>query len=322
MNRKLVKGFIAATVMSTLLTAQGMVTHAEVGAESTYTVASGDCLSSIARNVLGDEKRWKELYDLNSSSIKDPSLIYAGQILTLPQVVISTDDQSTQVTEAASEQTSQPAQVAQPTESIATKAPAQAPAAQDEEAIATALAKDLIAKATVIEPLVTGYLKEMESDTVKLVGLEHRIKSEESLARKIVTKAHEYGVTTQEGAGYVGDVLRYTLCSTTEDYLNMVDSTLKKLNSEGITVKVFKNTWGGSAYKGINTNLQADDVIVELQFHTNESFNAKEVTHELYEIIRAEDTPQEEKDRLSIIHDAEFENVPIPAGAPDYKWNN
>lgn len=51
---------------------------------STYTVVPGDSLWIIARKVLGDGARWKEIYDLNRDKIKNPDLIYEGQIFEMP----------------------------------------------------------------------------------------------------------------------------------------------------------------------------------------------------------------------------------------------
>lgn len=45
---------------------------AEEQADATYIVKSGDCLSSIAKNNLGDAGRWKDIYELNKASIADP----------------------------------------------------------------------------------------------------------------------------------------------------------------------------------------------------------------------------------------------------------
>ena len=52
----------------------------------------------------------------------------------------------------------------------------------------------------------------MESDTAYLQGLENRIKSEESLTRKILSDAQEKNVSLEAAAAEIGDVLRYTLC--------------------------------------------------------------------------------------------------------------
>lgn len=50
----------------------------------TYTVRSGDTLTSIAARQLGSASRWSELYDLNSPPLEDPDLLTVGQILQLP----------------------------------------------------------------------------------------------------------------------------------------------------------------------------------------------------------------------------------------------
>lgn len=50
----------------------------------TYTVKSGDCLWNIAKKELGNGSRYIEIYNLNKDKIKNPNLIYPGQVLTLP----------------------------------------------------------------------------------------------------------------------------------------------------------------------------------------------------------------------------------------------
>lgn len=52
--------------------------------KKTYTVKRGDCLWNIAKQYLGSGSRYKEIYNLNRDKIKNPNLIYPGQVLTLP----------------------------------------------------------------------------------------------------------------------------------------------------------------------------------------------------------------------------------------------
>lgn len=49
-----------------------------------YTVEAGDSLSKIAEEQLGDSSRWKEIYEANKDTIKNPNQIYVGQKLTIP----------------------------------------------------------------------------------------------------------------------------------------------------------------------------------------------------------------------------------------------
>jgi len=50
----------------------------------TYIVQSGDTLSSIAQNELGDSSRWPEIFALNRATVRHPDRIFAGQVLILP----------------------------------------------------------------------------------------------------------------------------------------------------------------------------------------------------------------------------------------------
>lgn len=50
---------------------------------NTYTVVSGDNLSKIAQRVYGSSSKWRDLFAKNSGIIKNPNLIYPGQVLTL-----------------------------------------------------------------------------------------------------------------------------------------------------------------------------------------------------------------------------------------------
>jgi nucleoid-associated protein YgaU len=52
--------------------------------ERTYTVVKGDCLWNIAAKHLGSGSRYTEIYDLNRDIIKNPNLIFPGQVLKLP----------------------------------------------------------------------------------------------------------------------------------------------------------------------------------------------------------------------------------------------
>ena len=66
---------------------QGGVASTEAaapGTEQTYTVASGDTLSHIARQFYGKASRWPAIFDANRDQLDDPDRIRPGQVLKIP----------------------------------------------------------------------------------------------------------------------------------------------------------------------------------------------------------------------------------------------
>lgn len=50
----------------------------------TYTVVSGDSLWKIAKSYYGNGAKYTKIFEANKDKIKNPSLIYPGQVLTIP----------------------------------------------------------------------------------------------------------------------------------------------------------------------------------------------------------------------------------------------
>jgi flagellar basal body-associated protein FliL len=196
-------------------------------------------------------------------------------------------------------------------------------ASSGEEQQAQVIAKNLLQKVSAEEPAVTELLKGMETDGATLQGLDYRLKSQESLTRKILLDSHDKQCSLQEAADAIGDCLRYTLMSDQDDkYASMVDHTMKTLKDKGLTILKFKNFWGGEYYQGINVALLTpDQVKMELQFHTADSYNTKEnLTHKYYEIMRSETAKAEdvaEAEKKTRDYQA---RVKIPKGAKNLSF--
>jgi LysM repeat protein len=62
-------------------TASAVKTKAE---SRTYTVKSGDTLSKIAKQVLGDGAAYMKIFEANRDQLTNPDLIKPGQVLRLP----------------------------------------------------------------------------------------------------------------------------------------------------------------------------------------------------------------------------------------------
>lgn len=52
----------------------------------TYTVKRGDCLWNIAKKFYGNGSKYTVIYNANKNKIKNPNLIYPGQVLTIPSL--------------------------------------------------------------------------------------------------------------------------------------------------------------------------------------------------------------------------------------------
>ncbi len=53
-------------------------------AAKTYTVQSGDTLSKIARDHLGDANAYMKIFEANKDQLSDPDKIKPGQVLRIP----------------------------------------------------------------------------------------------------------------------------------------------------------------------------------------------------------------------------------------------
>lgn len=49
-----------------------------------YTVKKGDYLSKIAKEVYGNANKYPVIFEANKPMLKDPDLIYPGQVLVIP----------------------------------------------------------------------------------------------------------------------------------------------------------------------------------------------------------------------------------------------
>jgi type VI secretion system secreted protein Hcp len=142
----------------------------------------------------------------------------------------------------------------------------------------------------------------------RMAGLEYRLKTMDSLARKIESFP---GRT-------INDALRYTMTFDEPAFTTSVRRTMEILDQQGFKLtKVWNQFLEEVPYKGINATYQTPDgQLFELQFHTPASLEMKQTTnHPLYEqqrLLPRNDPLYYQLDQQMIQNSA---TVPVPAGA-------
>lgn len=158
---------------------------------------------------------------------------------------------------------------------------------------AVAQANRLRKEALAVEPVVTKLMVDLQKISGgEFVQLDHRLKSTDSLARKIDTEAvSEFDGDRSRAADAVSDAVRYTLKVGDDNYTDALTNTVGALEQSGFKLRV-KNFWqSGDPYDGVNIKAKKDGVEVEIQLHTPSSFSHKEGeggTHRIYEKYQVE----------------------------------
>lgn len=185
-----------------------------------------------------------------------------------------------------------------------------------------AAADRFIEQAARHEPRITDQMRAIERsiDHGRLEGLEYRLKGEDSLKRKLASDmAEDINVSPEDALAGIRDSVRYTLEIPEGNYSHGVQQAVHHLQDQGFENIKFKNTWGDSGYKGINSTWRDPSTgqTFELQFHTPESFEAKMNAHELYEQQRLPGNSPERIHELEAQQREIFDNLHQPPGATD-----
>jgi hypothetical protein len=140
-------------------------------------------------------------------------------------------------------------------------------------------------------------LKRVESADAgrHLAGLNHMLKGEDRLKEKIADELAAPGLSVGDALGKVSDAVRYTFTYSPQRYADDIHADVARLKAEGFELMKLKNLWADEQYKGINSQWRRPETGLrfEVQFHTQESLDAKELTHGAYERIRGPVTVSE-----------------------------
>ena len=178
----------------------------------------------------------------------------------------------------------------------------------------------LLLAASRSEPAITTGLQRAlgRVDGATMPGLEFRLKSPDSLYRKIATdlEGNEPPRDVRRAVSRIKDAVRYTAQVPDADFARGVELVTSDLSARGFTPVSWKNTFGQPGYQGINSAWRSPDgQVFELQFHTPTSFDVKMRSHDVYERLRLPNLSRQERTRLLAETVRIFETVPMPPGA-------
>lgn len=144
--------------------------------------------------------------------------------------------------------------------------------------------------AAIKEKTITPDIKESAKESnSKLFGLENRLKSLESIERKINKKEIENGKTEKEAAESINDSVRYTTISDTKNFVSSYEKFKNSMEKKGYTETECKNYFelfnrGIVKHKAVQSLFETKDGFkFEVQFQTPESQHVKTKKIPLYE---------------------------------------
>jgi len=155
-----------------------------------------------------------------------------------------------------------------------------------------------------------------------LAGLENLLKGVDRLKEKIADALRARPeLSVAQALSIVPDPVRSTLTYKAERYADGVLADVDRFKAEGFELIKLKNLWSNDQYKGINSQWRRPETGLrfEIQFHTVESLEAKEVTHKAYERIRVGQASSAERQELERFQSRVNTLIVTPPGAAAIK---
>lgn len=176
---------------------------------------------------------------------------------------------------------------------------------RNHEADIACAAVQALAQARKAEPQATSDVQGIAAELGgRAAGLEYRMKSPESLARKLALKQEtnllQPGSPTDADdiAGRLSDVLRYTVEVPEHKAIpNAGVSTVRSLRARGWEISEVEHSFvSGNPYKGFHiVGRPPGGPLTEVQVHSEQSLATKMDTHEDYETYRDTATPKAQR---------------------------
>ena len=171
------------------------------------------------------------------------------------------------------------------------------------------------------EKTVTPAMRRIEAEDPDrhLTGLDHRLKGKDRLTEKVANfMLSNAELSPDQAFAKVKDAIRYTFTYSEDHYAEGVRADVGRME-ERFDLVDLRNSWPGEEYKGINSRWRVpeDNQLFEVQFHTQASFEAKQLTHVAYEKIRDPATSKGERQKLQDFQRQVSVDIPVPTHVND-----
>ncbi len=181
------------------------------------------------------------------------------------------------------------------------------------------LAAIIFEKAKAKEPGITRDVKKAARfANSKMYGLEHRLKTKQSIERKIKTDSLEKAITNKDAADSIKDAVRYTTISNDSNFVKGYEIFKSVLEEAGYSEVRCKNYFelyreGQVKHKSVQSVFKdKDGYSFEVQFQTPASQRAKDLKIPIYEERRKPGLTRERQIELERQMEELAEQVPYP----------
>ena len=185
------------------------------------------------------------------------------------------------------------------------------------------LAKNVYNTAKDREPKITeDILTTVSKTSSEMYGLEHKIKTQKSIAAKIGADAKEKDISFEEASNKIKDAVRYTTITSENDFVNNYNYIKSSLENDGYKETKCKNYFdlyekGEVKHKSVtSTFADPKGYEFEIQFQTQASQRAKDLKTPIYTEARNSTTSESRRKELESEMSRLAEEVPYPK---DYK---
>lgn len=191
----------------------------------------------------------------------------------------------------------------------------------NKKSIANRMALEIYSKAKGKEATISkDVLGAAKAANSKMYGLEHKLKTKESISRKITTDSEEKGISLDKAGKDIKDAVRYTTITDDKSFVDSYFKVKENLESKGYQEVRCKNYFdlydkGLVKHKSVQSVFSdKDGYLFEIQFQTPSSQKAKDLKVPLYEERRKPGNSESRNRELERQMVQLAENVTTPPG--------